>query len=102
MITKRLLVAIAGLVSIVPVYGSTIVLRPRGEGDNTVKADGTAGNQFNDTDEWLFVQPVRTGAGGGLLNARRAMIEFDVFGSFFNPFLEVSNTWQPGDTVITR
>jgi hypothetical protein len=98
----RLLVAIAGLVSLVPVYGSTIVVRPRGEGDNTVRADGTAGNQFNDTDDWLYVQPVRPRDGQPPLNERRGMIEFDVFGSFGDPFLEASNDWQPWDNVITR
>lgn len=100
---KRLLIAIAGLISLVPAYGSSIVLRPRADGDNTVRPDGTAGAQFVDDDDWVLVQPVRQrDLPLSPLNARRGMIEFDVFGSLGNPFLEQSSNWQPGDTIITR
>lgn len=99
---KRLLVAVAALVSLVPVYGSTALIRPRGEGDNTVRADGTAGNQFFDSDLWVYVQPIRERPDGSVANERRSMIEFDVFGSMSagDPRLIYSDL-KPEDTLIT-
>lgn len=99
---KRLLIAIAGLISFIPVYGSTVVVRPRGEGDNTVRPDGTAGSQFNDFGSWVYVQPVRERGDGSIANERRAMIEFDIFGSFGlgDPRMIYSD-WQPEHVVIT-